>query len=690
MNHSLYIRRRGKVLPPEPDRPDIQDIAAAATLSKNLQCLGYALSLDLLHACSRLSLSQLEQLQGELVAALSKMLGAHRKFKPMYVDFPRQVMEASDSELYVNALRHYWTSGRLLPSQPKRPRLRLFEPTNLKYLDLGTIEEFEGLFGQIASSNVSWSEQDRLDLAWFVGDYGDGIARLIPATIPQKENLASLSAMLLKGTTLGQEFVRSRVKTATDILRVAVAMSGGDVSLAMPTRFRSLHRADRRFLLELLENRSSVLEDMLRWKERWKRLGESLHPREMASRYPKTARAFDALRNDLAGATFNGSVDMALLNGDVPNAVAKLSVRPGDFARRLDHTLRLDLQHQEQTLDAFRAVAGRVSTPVLLQAWHHFTTRHEPREIRVFFPKGNVAKVHAEPNNLPYLPASVEAAAVLEEALVARFKELPGLGNVYLDPLLRNYPVPFAVRSASKTLRTLPRGSRVPLPPARTLRLFLWWKNGKWRTDIDLSAELLGDGFKHLDTLAYYNLRGYGCVHSGDIVDAPEGACEFIDIDVQQLKRLGVRYVAMVVTSYTMQPYVDLPECFAGWMARLHPGSGEVFEARTVQDRLDLTADTRVALPVLFDLTDNVAIWCDLALRNHPRFVNAVGANLKGIALSVRAIAELNKPSLYSLFRLHALARGEFVDAPTSADTVFSVGAGTPFEQERIASEFLA
>lgn len=258
-----------------------------------------------------------------------------------------------------------------------------------------------------------------------------------------------------------------------------------------------------------------------------------------------------------------------------------------------------------------------------------------------------------------------------------------------MDPKLRDYPVPFAVRSASKSLRTLPRGSRLPLPDTDTLRMFLWWKNGKGRTDIDLSAELLGEGFVHLDTLAYYNLRNYGGAHSGDIVDAPKGASEFIDVSLRKLRERGVRYVAMVLTSYTEQPYVDLPECFAGWMARKAPQSGEVYEPRTVQDRLDLTADTKVAIPIVFDVKEGVAVWCDMALRNHPRFVNAVGANLKGVALTVRALVELNKPTLYDLLSLHARARGERVESAEGADTVFSVEAGTPFELERIASEFM-
>ena len=54
------------------------------------------------------------------------------------------------------------------------------------------------------------------------------------------------------------------------------------------------------------------------------------------------------------------------------------------------------------------------------------------------------------------------------------------------------------------------------------------------RTDIDLSAGFFRADFTHAGVLSYYNLRDYGCHHSGDIVDAPKGAAEFIDLDVDQ------------------------------------------------------------------------------------------------------------------------------------------------------------
>lgn len=692
MTHALTIKRRGKVVPPAPDGTEQLPLEVVTSLSQDLESLGYALTPLLLLHCQKFSYYQLTVFRSELIEALEQIVGAHRMHLPMYPNFPAQVMQASDAELYFNAIVHYWSEGKLFPVQRKVWRPRYNEPKLLRFIDLGTEADVAEIFQKLLSANVAWSEQDRLDLAVLIRTFGEEAVTFIPERIPQKENVAHLGAILLR-TSLetGMEFVRTHVKTATDVLRLAVALSGGDVSLANASRFGKISRPVRRLLIEILEAQPQVVEDMLRWKNRWIRLGERLHPHEFVKRYSKTAKAFSVIRNNIPAPTLNSSVEKSLRQFDAIAAASKLTSRPGDFTRRLDHILRLQPSRAEEVLEKFRLVANRVSTPVLVQSWHHFRTRNEEREFRTFFPKGNVGKVYAEFDRvLPKLERSNEVAAILEHALSSRFANLPSLGKVYVDPELANFPVQFGMRSASKALRTVARGSRLPLPDKDILRMFLWWKNASGRTDIDLSAAFLDHRFYHIESISFYNLKSYGGVHSGDIVDAPNGASEFIDVSISRLKHNQVRYVAMVLTSYSQQPFVNLPECFAGWMARSKAGSGEVYEPRSVEDKLDLTADSKIAVPVVFDLLKMEAIWCDLAVRHYPSFQNTVGRNIVGVSLSVQAIATMKKPSLFDLLSLHATARGEIVTSPAEAETVFSVESGIPFELDRIAADFLA
>ncbi|MED1722202.1 hypothetical protein [Brevibacillus parabrevis] len=67
------------------------------------------------------------------------MVGASRRFKPFYPNFPRQVMEASDGELYLESIIHYLTWQ--LPVHEAKKRLPLLKESRLKVVQLGTDEE---------------------------------------------------------------------------------------------------------------------------------------------------------------------------------------------------------------------------------------------------------------------------------------------------------------------------------------------------------------------------------------------------------------------------------------------------------------------------------------------------------------------------------------------------------------------
>jgi hypothetical protein len=336
-----------------------------------------------------------------------------------------------------------------------------------------------------------------------------------------------------------------------------------------------------------------------------------------------------------------------------------------------------------------------------LQTITHFKSRHAARDLRIFFPKGNLAKVAAIDYNLTAIPQDLCEAVVkiCEGVLAGRFSRLPSLGKVFIDERLKDYLVPFSQRSASHSLRTLVRGSKIAFPEkGDTIRFFLWWKEGEkggkhtaW-VDLDLSAVLYDAGWWYREHISYTNLRSakYQACHSGDITYAPQGACEFIDIDIPSVLSYGCRYVVMSVNSFSRQKFSDLPECRAGWMMREHPNSGEIFEPKTVQDRVDVASETTICIPVILDLSERKVVWADVGLKRNPRHVNNVQGNMSQMTLIGKSITEIVKPDLYSLFRIHADARGGLVEEEGDADMVFSLEKGlTPFDLEKIASEYL-
>lgn len=692
MNNSIYLKRKSKVFL-EKGKNELTE-SYIFNLLKNIESLGYSLSTELIECVLSLSETKFKSFYKQLIHDLNEMKGNHVEYKPMYPNFPEQVIEASHEELYVNAYWHYigdWLGTRFLPDYEIKPREKLKDEIKLEIIELGSKEEFNAIFTNLLSAKSSISEQDREDLEWFIKNYNTGIFKYVPNEIPLKENAAFFIASLLKNNLEAEEQIKLHIKTATDVLRLAVALSDGDISLAENAKFISFSKKTRRLILQTLEDIGVITEDMLRYKNRWKRLGERLHPFEYKNRYPKCFEAFDIIRNNKPFETFNSKIEKALVAKDIESARSLLKTRPGEYARRLDHLIRLS-DDANLILEDFKALAKQVSNPVLLQLRTHFLERNTQKDYRVFFPKGDIGKVHAIDWNLPEIEEEIcqKIVQICEQSLIEKFAKYESLGKVYLDERLKDYSIPFGLRSASKALKTIPKGSRIDLPEGNILRFFMYWKDGSSRTDLDLSALALDTNNGYKMTIAYYNLKEETAYHSGDITSAPDGASEFIDIDIAKCLEQDIRYIMMSLNSYTKQAYSDLPICFAGFMMRQEANSGEVFEAQTVKNKFDITANTRIAIPMIFDLVERKIIWTDLALKDNPSTNNNVHNNLSSMALINEAMTNLVRPNLYDLFSLHMQARGEETLDISEANTIFAVDKGIKASDiEIILSEYL-
>jgi len=726
--NSIYLRRKNKVVVADESKFHSSDnFYMILTILHNVGTLGYTFSESLLNRLSELDCDQLADFYNDLIPDLKKMVGAHREFVPMYPNFPKQVMQASDAELYVNAMMHYlgdWVGLRIMPAYVKKERKPLKGDVTYKVIDLGSVEDFESIFTNLVSSNTSISQTDKDDIEWFVKVMGNLVQDLIPASLPNKETMSFLSARLLEHVDedLATILVRSYVKTATDVLRIAVGLSGGDVSLAQPCKFRNFKKRERRFILSLLDglatiSSATVNEDMQRWTERWKRLVQKLHAVDFTDKYKSANVSINFICNDIKVKTFNSRLEEAYELNDHVKVVKILSERAGEFARNLDRLLRSVLYFNSKAnrieafdvVGEFRKVAGFVSTPVLLQVIAHFKNKLETgssRDLRVFLPKGNIAKVWGMENNISVkIPALVIGSVITacEGALRERFSKLPSLGNVYLDERLKGYVVPFSQRSASKALKTVSRGSRIKLEDGKnTVRFFIWWKNMDGsvarrysysydgRVDIDLSATVLDEGYNNLGTVSYYALNNEVGCHSGDITSAPKGACEFIDVNIKKYKEAypKSRYLVMHINSFTGQMFSDIPELFAGFMMRTKPKSGEIFDARTVEQKFDVTSESTYTTPLIIDMETREVIWIDMQLkagRSYGWGVNNVANHLQQSTLMVRSMVEMVKPNLYDLFRLHAEARGGVVDTNTPCTVAYGSGEATVFNSVPVA-----
>lgn len=694
---NIILRRKNRVFINDDDM--LKSLSAAvgeknkqivATMNKNIEVFGYTMSEALFDKLVHMKAKNREVMYNTLVNGLKEITGADRVYNPMYPNFPESVMEKDDFELYFNAIVHYWSFGTLLPYEEKKERVPLFNVAKVKVLEAGSFDDLNDIFNNLCASKTSLSKSDVEDMIFIL----NSAKVTLPDEIPFKENAACVCRLLVDtGVDTDGYLCRKYIKTATDVLRLVTAMSDGDVSLAENTKFRNLKRGERRIIMNLLAGCENTAEDMSKYAGRWIRVGEKLHPGEFAKneRYTKAVQAFGVIRNDGKIKSFAGRVDAAVASGDVNTVVSLLKKRPGEFARRIDFLLRTFDKDADRkaVIMSFASVAKDVSSTVLLQVREHFINKLDGSDdMRVFFPKGNLARSYYVKNNkTKTIPEDVMkmVIAVCESTLVNIYGNREFLGKVYIDEALKNYTVPFSLRSAGKTMTAVSRGSRIAIDDsAKIIRPFIWWTNTKDNIiDVDLSVAVFADNWDCLEHVSYTNLKSsrFGICHSGDITNGGpvdgEGVAEFIDLDIEKALSAGARYAAFNVYNFSDENFSKMEHAAFGFMTRNDMKSGEIFEPSTVKQRMDLASATTTCIPVIFDLKERVFVWCDMALTaDHVRAgyggIN-VESNLPSVVVTCKAMVDVKKPNLYDLFTFNAKARGVITDNPDEADIRFGL-----------------
>lgn len=127
-------------------------------------------------------------------------------------------------------------------------------------------------------------------------------------------------------------------------------------------------------------------------------------------------------------------------------------------------------------------------------------------------------------------------------------------------------------------------------------------------------------------------------------------------------------------------------------MERADVNSGEIYEPKTVRQKIQITSSSRVSIPVIFDCAERKVIWCDmnLAIAGLRIGGNNIESNLSGVTLACYSMVHMHKPNIYDLVQLHVKARGSLCENKEEADLIFDEEEGiTPFDTEVFMSEYL-
>lgn len=718
-------------LPFNNNQISIEDASFVYGLCKNLESIGYSVHPSSFEAFANIDEADRENFYTKLAASLKAYKGVTQNINVIFPNFPKQVEYLSEDELWLNRIVHGLfvdeNGDRAVIPYEKEVRLPFYEKNDLTYLKSATRQDFEKIFTDALSSPSPFNESRKGEILWFVTNY-PGYEKLIPQNIPSRENAITLAGYMIDS---GKNYddVSYLCKNTTDVLRLAAVLNGESAALTSKPNFKNMSTHNKKVLINFMDKHNNA-QEMKKYKAMWLDLGKQLRiGSKMYAKYKNAQQSFDLLRNFTVRSS-RADLEQAIEDKDVLLVSNILRYKfTAEYARRFDFLLRNCQSKGEinTILEDFSYSIKKSSSKQLLELLQFYKQKTDTtlenlglNNQRVFLPKGGSSFYVKEDKNIlkPSKNICDRISAIISDELEDRYKQKAHLGNVYINNDIKGFAAPIKLRGSSDGFKSTTRGSRIPISEdKRYTRFFIHWCNAKRKdyessVDIDLSSTFFDENLKPLSRINFGNIKNneYKAYHSGDFRDAPSskgGAYEFIDVDLEHLKKMGVKYVSCEVYSYSGTPYCELPECFVGYETISDPEAGELIEPSAIKAKIDLNNSNdeaaRHALPFVIDVENKELVWCDIYSRAGLEFSTSernTNRNIYNIAsslvspLSLKEVVDLSIKNRCNLLDEEDLIKANVViceNPDVYKDIKFEneVQFITPYDLDTISSMFI-
>ena len=405
-----------------------------------------------------------------------------------------------------------------------------------------------------------------------------------------------------------------KIKSATDVLRLAIGLSEGDVTMKTNTKFKSFSRKHRKFLLNLLNNSTNLEEDVARDTNRWKKFLYALHPGDYASVYSRVSKTYNLLYKDKV-TTFNSKLEKNLIELDEKEYFTLIKQRPGEFVRRLYASINT---FGESSVKHFSDVAPKLTVIQLLKIKKYLESCNE-RVFRTFAPKGNWTKMQVLANTVKIKDGTrLALLIVVEKQINEKVKSRLPKSVVNLDERTSL----IKLQTSDSDLTPYGRGTAFPIPEDVTfLRSASYWSitgqsHNVW---FDNGWNLFDQNWKSKGTCCWNSNKvlGGAVVFSGDPTNSKdmEGrACQMIDLYLDKLQKEGVRYAVWNILAYSKISFNKANEVYAALQWGEHAQKGKLFEPSRCQLSFQLKGDNMSKYIVYVDVQERKIVYLDANL----------------------------------------------------------------------------
>jgi hypothetical protein len=585
----------------------------------------------------------------KIETVLKEITGDSKKMDKyvVYKNFPQEVLNMTEAEYWFNQICMYiGMPNEWFATEPKE-RDPLFKKDALKVLHLAGEYALDDVLRSLLASTVKWNRHQLHDVKYLV----DVLRPTLTATsIPFKENLVTLIEYLMA------KDVDIKLKSATDVMRLATVMSGGDLNATTHTKFKRFKKKERRFFLNMLEKTSSLEEDMARDVERWKVFIFLLHPGDWSRRYPKVVDAMNNLYKDEV-LSFNARFDKYLRadtgkrtrpSRSAMSGLELMATRPGEFMRRIKV---LALAYPNNIGSVFMDVSEKMSILQLLKLKKYLEITNT-RLFRMFPPKGNWSKVKIVNNDGVKIKDEVILIllSIIAERIMVKMVDKLG-STVKLDERTK------MIKLSGSDSTEYGRGTTFPIPEHVTfVRSASYWghKGGGYNNWFDNGWNFFDDNWNDVGAVAWNEpqFTKKAALFSGDPTNSKTAdgrACQMIDLYLDKLEAQGVRYGVWNILCYSKIKFKDAEEVFAALQWGDDATKGKLFEPSRAQVAFALKDNVFSKYIVYIDIKERKLVYIDTNFK-----ANVMSAIYNGKTLSEKMPAFVEYlegiPSVYDMF----------------------------------------
>ena len=597
-------------------------LTKAMTLNTNIESLGFTFSAkDIVEVISTMENPE------EIYEAINSYVSVV-KAKPMYPDFPSQVMEMDEAQYRFDQLMHYdstygamlrasllqlamgltmgldteYEIGELpseyemsgsLPSEYKISKgwLPSVEDTKktmedktllkAKVLEIIPSEKMYTLpVRRILSKRERMSSSDELIIRYAIDNYRGAMADLIPEKIEFKENI-----LILVDNICSMENDSKKKELLT-----AVCQHTGDVLRCIEYRLQKSHyhlsRPEKRLWVAVLEQYSEIdLECNLMLSN--KKASGNIRLLQFIdyNRYSHSRKHRDVVARFRNGDLQSWEGKLKKLNDkDVHAGLRFAATHPGNLVRMVTWFLRLGCS-QEEIKTALAENASSLSSQTLVDLLDKFLNQYQTGYDSDGHPSSDIDEERTKEHE--------RTAEVLKYVLAAKCKTLDtplSMPVEYEEEIEGENVVKKVVQTRPKKVFIdeecfdwnnsrilgnnksieggyLRKGLKIKIPEdVKNVRFFTYW-NDKKCVDVDLHAYMRDSnspGVKHVGWNG--DFRQSGVVMSGDITHSD--AAEYIDVDIEKAAASGIDRIQLCVHLFNGKENLGaIDECYVGCLA---------------------------------------------------------------------------------------------------------------------------